>query len=131
MVDRARVVTRRRVSGAPRVAGRTPLEGPTEVPWFRCRLNLAQPDAEQRGDRPSAARSKTPRTPSLLYSTTAEDGTAVELGPADELEVEANHHGDGEARRWQVSGAPLILRRKRRLLGAGLIGISRVEEAEG
>jgi len=66
---------------------------------------------------------------SLLYWRTAEDGTTVELGPGAKLEVRANNADGGEAAVWEVDGKPLVIRRKRRLLGAGLATVTRVGEA--
>ena len=91
-VDRARVI--RKVRG-PRVEGETILTTRTG-PWFPCRMP-PQESSEQQQDNVWTLED----TRELSASLIAEDGTRVEMGPQDRLEVQfgLTHSAGGT---WEI-----------------------------
>ena len=118
LVDRARIVTREKVGA--RVEGTTNY-APVMGPWFQCRLAVEGPSAEQTND----GNVRTLQTPTLLYWNVADDDTPVVLNADDEVEIVSNQEGTAV---WQITAKPLVIRRKRTLLGASYVNVKRVGE---
>ena len=122
LVDRARVVTPE--GSSQKVEGTTTFtkEGEVTGPWFKCRLGVENPAPETVADGRVKA---TQNDLILLYWRTAVDGTAVELDADDVLEVVSNQEG---THYWQLTVKPLLIRKKRVMLGAGYARVKRVHE---
>lgn len=118
LVDRARTVSREPT--AEKVEGTTTYQT-VEGPWFECRLAVGGPTQEQVAE----GRVRTNQQPEFLYWRTAEDGSDVELAADDTIEVVSNQEGNSQ---WRVSSKPLVIRKKRVLLGAGYCNVERVAE---
>jgi hypothetical protein len=116
LVDKARVINRR---DAGRVVEGRRITVPEQGPWFRCRLRPAG-SAEDTDDGRVAYRNRT----TLLVGVRDSSGQKIEIRGSDQLEVDSKELGHA---RWQVTGDPKPIRKRRTILG-WRVSVSKLEE---
>jgi hypothetical protein len=99
--------------------------GPSEEPWFRCRIFLPQgPDT--RGGPAGAPRHRAVLAPTLLVGVKDTAGVPLVLKHTDRVEVDSPFQGRAV---WQVQAEPEPLRKRRRVIGYQ-VAVQRLEDAE-